>query len=118
LEPLSASLGSAMGLQDLSLTDDFTSGFGINAAKAFGKHITAVFSQTMGTPSRRSLSIEAHRGNSTAFNFMMYSSDAAPLTGYTPSQTLFGYNDSVNANALMPLLGTNGFTMTYEHKFQ
>lgn len=118
LEPLSSSLGSAMGLQDLSLTDDFTSGFGINAAKAFGKHITAVFTQTMGTPSRRSLSIEAHRGNSTAFNFMMYSSDAMPLTGYNPSQTLFGYNDTTNANALMPLLGTNGFTMTYEHKFQ
>ncbi|MFN2450046.1 MAG: translocation/assembly module TamB domain-containing protein [Candidatus Baltobacteraceae bacterium] len=117
LEPLSASLGNALGLQNLQLTDDFTSGFGFNAVKAFGKHITAVFSQTMGTPSRRSLSIEAHRGNSTAFNFTMYSSDSPPLFGYRPGTNMFGFNPSMNASVLMPLLGSNGVTMMYEHKF-
>ncbi len=72
LEPLSASLGNALGLQNLQLTDDFTSGFGFNAVKAFGKHVTAVFSENLGTPSTRSLSIEAHHGQSTAFALTMH----------------------------------------------
>jgi len=118
LEPLSASLGNALGLQNLQLTDDFTSGFGVNAAKAFGKHITAVYSANLGTPQRRSLSIEAHHGDSTAFNLMFYSVDSPPLLAANTQTSLFGFNDLANSTVLTPLVGTNGFTLMYEHKFQ
>lgn len=119
LEPLSASLGNALGLQNLQLTDDFTSGFGVSAVKAFGKHITAVFAENLGTPSRRSLSLEVHHGPSTAFDLTMYSVDTPPAFGYTPGTNPFNFTSSMNSSALMsPLLGTNGFTMTYRHEFQ
>lgn len=117
LEPLSASLGEALGLQNLQLTDDFTSGFGFSAAKAFGKHITAVFSQSLGYPQRQSLSIEAHRGNATAFNLTFYQTTSPSLLNYTPSTSIFGFNDLANSTALTQALGDNGFTLTYEHKF-
>jgi autotransporter translocation and assembly factor TamB len=117
LEPLSASLGEALGLQNLQLTDDFTSGFGFSAAKAFGKHITATFSQSLGFPQRQSLSIEAHRGNSTAFNLSFYQTTSPSLLTNTNSTNLFGFNDMANSTALTQMLGNNGFTMTYEHKF-
>ncbi len=118
LEPLSASLGSAMGLQNLQLTDDFTSGFGFNAVKAFGKHVTASYSESMGNPRRTSLSIEAHRGESIAFKLMMYSVNSPPIFGYQPGMTTFANNGGLNPVTLTPMLGTNGFTMMYEHKFQ
>jgi autotransporter translocation and assembly factor TamB len=118
LEPLSASLGSALGLQNLQLTDDFTSGFGVSAAKAFGKHITAVYSANLGEPQRRSLSIEAHRGESTAFNLMFYSVDSPSLLAANTQTSLFGFNDLANSTVLTPLVGTNGYMFMYEHKFQ
>jgi autotransporter translocation and assembly factor TamB len=117
LQPLSASLGNALGLQNLQLTDDFTSGFGVNAAKAFGKHITAVYSANLGVPQRRSLSIEAHHGESTAFNLMFYSVDSPPLLAANTQTNLFGFNDLSNSTVLTPLIGTNGYTLMYEHKF-
>jgi hypothetical protein len=111
-------LGNALGLQNLQLTDDFTSGFGISAAKAFGKHITAVFAENLGTPQRRSLSIEAHRGEATAFSLMFYSVDSPSLLAANTSTNLFGFNDLSNSTVLTPLVGSNGFTFMYEHKFQ
>ncbi len=117
LEPLSASLGNALGLQNLQLSEDFTSGFGFSAAKAFGKHITAVFAESLGEPKRRSISIEAHHGNSTAFSLMFYSVDSPSLLAYSPSTNLLNFNDVANSSALTPLLGDSGFTVRYEHKF-
>jgi len=118
LEPLSAALGGAMGLQNLQLTDDFTSGFGISAAKAFGKHITAVYSANLGEPQRRSLSIEAHHGESTAFNLTFYSVDSPSLLAANTQTNLFGFNDLANSMVLTPIVGSNGITLMYEHKFQ
>lgn len=118
LEPLSASLGNALGLQNLQLTDDFTSGFGLSAAKAFGKHITAVFNQNLGEPQRVSLSIQAHRSNSTAFDLMFYQTKSSQLLGFTPSTNMFGFNDMGNSSALNPMVGNSGFSFMYEHKFQ
>ena len=118
LEPLSASLGNALGLQNLQLTDDFTSGFGVSAAKAFGKHITAVYAANLGTPQRRSLSIEAHHGDSTAFNLMFYSVDSPSLLAANTQTNLFGFNDLANSTVLTPMVGTNGYMFMYEHKFQ
>lgn len=117
LEPLSASLGQALGLQNLQLTDDFTSGFGFSAVKAFGKHVTATFSQSLGFPQRQSLSIQAHRGESTAINLSFYQTTSPSLLTNTPTTNLFGFNDFANSTALTQMLGDNGFTLTYMHKF-
>ncbi|HZZ65080.1 MAG TPA: translocation/assembly module TamB domain-containing protein [Candidatus Baltobacteraceae bacterium] len=118
LEPLSAALGNALGLQNLQLTDDFTSGFGVSAAKAFGKHITAVYSANLGSPQRRSLTIEAHHGDSTSFSLVLYSVDSPSLLGANTQTNLFGFNDLANTTVLTPQVGSNGYMLMYEHKFQ
>ena len=117
-EPLDVGLGQALGLQDLQISDDFTSGFGVNAVKAFGKHITAVFAENLGEPKQQSLSIEAHHGPSTAFDLMLYSVQDPPLTGFI-SQTSnpFKFNDLNNSSAMSAMSGTNGISLLYEKKF-
>jgi hypothetical protein len=117
-EPLDASLGSALGLQNLQISDDFTSGFGVSAAKAFGKHLTAVFNENLGEPKQQSISLEAHRGNATAFDLMVYNVQDPPLTGFlTQNNNPFGFNAYGNNSTLMAVSGTNGVSFTYEHKF-
>jgi hypothetical protein len=116
-EPLDASLGSALGLQNLQITDDFTSGFGVSAAKAFGKHMTAVFAENLGEPKEQSLSIEAHHGNSTAFNLMLYNVQDPPLTGFLAQNgNPFQFNQ-INNSTMTAVSGTNGLMLQYEHKF-
>ncbi len=111
-------LGSALGLQNLQISDSFTSGFGVNAVKAFGKHVTAVFSENLGEPREQSLSIEAHHGESTAFNLMLYSVQDPPLTGFLSQNTNPFKFDQLNSNSTMTAVsGTNGLSLLYEHKF-
>ncbi|HEY9179165.1 MAG TPA: translocation/assembly module TamB domain-containing protein, partial [Candidatus Baltobacteraceae bacterium] len=117
-EPLDVGLGNALGLQNLQLTDDFTSGFGINAVKAFGKHVTAVFAENLGEPKEQSLSIEAHHGPSTAFDLMLYSVQDPPLTGFLSQTTNpFKFNSINGGSAMTAVSGTNGISLLYEKKF-
>lgn len=116
-EPMDAALGSALGLQNLQISDSFTSGFGVNAVKAFGKHLTAVFAENLGEPKEQSLSIEAHHGPSTAFDLMLYSIQDPPLTGFlSQSSNPFRFNQ-LNNSTLTAVSGTNGLSLLYEHKF-
>lgn len=117
-EPLDVGLGNALGLQNLQISDDFTSGFGVNAVKAFGKHITAVFAENLGEPKEQSLSIEAHHGQSTAFDLMLYSVQDPPLTGFlSQNSNPFKFNEINNSTTMGAVSGTNGFSLLWEKKF-
>ncbi|HET6894738.1 MAG TPA: translocation/assembly module TamB domain-containing protein [Candidatus Baltobacteraceae bacterium] len=118
-EPLDVGLGSALGLENLQISDSFTSGFGVSAVKAFGKHITASFSQNLGEPKQSTLSIEAHHSDSTAFALMLYSVQDPPLTGFlSANNNPFRFNDLLNSHSTMTAVsGTNGLSLLYEHKF-
>ena len=119
-EPLNAGLGSALGLQNLQISDSFTSGFGVNAVKAFGKHVTASFAENLGEPKQQSLSISAHHSDSTAFTMMLYSVQDPPLTGFLSQNTNpFKFNSLLNDHSTMTAVsGTNGISLLYEHLFQ
>lgn len=117
-EPLDVGLGQALGLQDLQITDNFASGFGVSAAKAFGKHLTAVFAENLGEPKEQSLSIEAHHGTSTAFDLMFYNVQDPPLMGFlAQANNPFKFNLFSTNQTLTAATGTNGVTLQYEHKF-
>lgn len=117
LEPLSAALGSALGLQNLQISDSFNSGFGVSAAKAFGKHLTAVYAQSLGQPRRQSLSIKAHRGLSTAFDLMVYQVQSPTLLGFEQTSSLIGFDNGAQAPIMQPNLGNSGVSFSYEHQF-
>jgi autotransporter translocation and assembly factor TamB len=117
-EPLDASIGNALGLQNLQISDDFTSGFGVNAVKAFGKHVTAQFSENLGEPKEQSLSLVAHHGQATAFDLMFYNVQDPPLTGFlSANNNPFKFNSLNNNSTLLGVNGTNGLTLMYEHQF-
>ncbi|HET9096650.1 MAG TPA: translocation/assembly module TamB domain-containing protein, partial [Candidatus Baltobacteraceae bacterium] len=117
-EPLDVGLGNALGLQNLQISDDFTSGFGVSAVKAFGKHVTAQFAENLGEPKEQSLSIQAHHGPSTAFDLMFYNVQDPPLTGFlSADNNPFKFNSLNDNRALTAVNGTNGFSLLYEHKF-
>jgi hypothetical protein len=118
-EPLNASLGQALGLQNLQVSDSFTSGFGVNAAKAFGKHLTASYAQNLGEPRQQSLTISAHHKESTAFSLMLYSVQDPPLTGFlSQSNNPFQFNNAYGTNTMTAVTGTNGMSLLYQHLFQ
>ena len=118
-EPLNASLGQALGLENLQIADSFTSGFGINAAKAFGKHITASFAENLGEPRQQSLTISAHHGENKAFSMMLYSVQDPPLTGFLSQNTNpFKFNNAFGNSTMTAVSGTNGVSLLYQHLFQ
>jgi hypothetical protein len=118
-EPLNASLGQALGLENLQIADSFTSGFGINAAKAFGKHITASFAENLGDPRQQSLTISAHHGENKAFSMMLYSVQDPPLTGFLSQNTNpFKFNNAFGNSTMTAVSGTNGVSLLYQHLFQ
>jgi len=117
LEPMSVALGSALGFQNLQLTDDFTSGFGIAAAKAFGKHVTVSYNENLGAPKRQSLRLEVHRGTGTAFDLMVYDVQSPTLFGFTQTNSLLALSGTPQAEMFNSVMGTSGFSMLYTHKW-
>ncbi len=117
LEPMSASIGNALGLQNLQLSNDFTSGFGISAAKAFGNHITATYNEDLAPPRRQTLTIEARRGRATAFSLMLYNVQSPTLLGFLQASNVLGNTELTQAQIFNYLLGTHGVSLLYQHKF-
>jgi autotransporter translocation and assembly factor TamB len=121
LEPLSASLGNALGLQNLQLSEGFNSGFGVSAAKAFGRNLTGIYRQSLGQPMAQTFTLQARPKPSTAIALMIYSVQSPALLGFTPASTsagLYGFNSISPTNTTAPLLGTNGFSLSYQHLMQ
>lgn len=118
LEPLSAQLGSALGLQNFQLTNNFTNGgFGVNAVKAFGKNLDFVFAQTFGVPMRETLSLNLHLTNGSLVQLMTYQQPESSLfQGLQPYLLTINQPGSNQAD-LQPLTGAQGVKLTYQRKF-
>ncbi len=119
LEPLSASVASAFGFTSVQITSDIQTGLGLNAVKALGKNVNAIFAQSFGYPRVQAVTLEAHPNPATGYR----------LTWYTTSgPTLFAAQQQVQpvasnvlnlnpATTLPPANGTNGIGLSYVRKF-
>jgi hypothetical protein len=122
LEPLSASLGSALGFTDLHITNDLQTGLGLGAAKAFGKDLTATFNENFGQPKTSAVALEAHPSIATGIRMRMYSTSGPSVVGIVQAQqqpSVVGL-DALNLNpmtAIAAASGTNGFDLNWVHKF-
>jgi hypothetical protein len=122
LEPLSASLGSSLGFSDLMITNDLQTGLGLNAAKAFGKNLTATFNENFGQPKTQAVALEAHPSIATGIRMRMYSTSGPSLVGIAAAQqqpSVVGL-DALNLNpatAIAAVSGTSGFDLDWVHKF-
>ena len=116
-EPLSAQVGSALGLTNFSVNDTLNGGFGLNAAKAFGRNLTASFSESLAPPMRESLSLEAHAARSAGVRLTIYSQAQPPLTGYQPTAAGLALDTIGSTVMLQPFTGTSGFNLSYLHEW-
>jgi hypothetical protein len=122
LEPLSAQLGSSLGFTDLQISNDLQSGLGLNAAKAFGKNVTATFNQSFGQPKMQAVGLEAHPNIATGIRMRMYTTSGpsfAGIGGATQQPSVVGV-DALNLNPMTAIAapsGTNGMDLSWVHKF-
>jgi autotransporter translocation and assembly factor TamB len=118
LEPLSASLAGALGFTAVQLTSDIQTGLGVNAVKAFGKNVSASFSQTFGYPRSQSITLNAQPSVATGLRLTAYSSEGPTLFALQQPQPI-GL-DVLNLNPMtsfQPLSGSNGVSFSFLRKF-
>jgi TamB, inner membrane protein subunit of TAM complex len=119
LEPLSASAANALGFTTVQITSDIQTGLGINAVKALGKNVNAIFSQTFGYPSTQAVSLELQPDPATGLRLTWYTSTGATLFA-VQQQPVPVANGVLNLNPwtqLPPPTGTNGIAFSYVRKF-
>jgi autotransporter translocation and assembly factor TamB len=119
LEPLSASVGNALGFTEVQITSDIQSGLGVNAVKAFGKNVNAIFAQSFGYPKTQSIALEAHPDPATGLRVTAYSSEGPTLFAIQQQPQPIGI-DALNLNpltAFTPITGSNGIAFSYLRKF-
>jgi autotransporter translocation and assembly factor TamB len=118
LQPLSASLASSLGFTNVQITSDLQTGLGINAVKAFGKNVNAIFAQTFGYPSTQSVTIEANPSVGTGLRGTWYTTSGPTL--FVLQQPQLVGMDVLNLNRLTqlpPPTGTNGVSFSFLRKF-
>ena len=118
LEPLSTSVASALGFTSVQITSNVQTGVGLNATKAFGKNVTATYSQTIGYPRVQAISLEAHPNPATGVRLNWYTASGPTLFGVQQPQALG--TDVLNLNRLTllpPLTGTNGIDLNYVRRY-
>jgi len=119
LEPLSSSLGEALGFSDVRITSDLQTGLGINAVKAFGKNVNAIFAESFGYPRTQSIALEAHPNVGTGLRLTAYSSEGPTLFALQqqPQPVAFGVLNLNPLTTFTPVTGTNGVAFSYQRKF-
>jgi hypothetical protein len=119
LEPLNASLGGALGFTEVQITSDLQTGLGLNAVKAFGKYVNAIWSQSFGYPETQAIALEAHPNVGTGLRLTAYTSQGPTLFALQQQPHPIGF-DVLNLNpltAFTPIGGENGVSFQYQRKF-
>ena len=114
LEPLSTSLGSALGFSDLQITNDLQSGLGLGAVKAFGKDVDAIFGEAFGYPRTQAVTLEARPSIATTLQLRAYSSQGPTLLSLQQPQP--AGLDVLELNpmtAMPPSGGSNGVGFSF-----
>jgi autotransporter translocation and assembly factor TamB len=114
LEPLSTQLGSALGFTEVQITSDLQTGVGVNAVKALGKYVNAIYRQTFGFPQEQSVALEARPNDANAYRFTAYSAQGPTLFGAQQPQPAAASVLNVNpATSYTPIGASNGVSLLY-----
>jgi autotransporter translocation and assembly factor TamB len=114
LEPLSTELGSALGFTEVQITSDLQTGVGVNAVKALGKYVNAIYRQTFGYPEEQSVALEARPNDANAYRVTAYSAQGPTLFALQQPQPLAAGVLNVNpATSYTPIGGSSGVSLLY-----
>ncbi len=118
LEPLSSSVGNALGFSEVQITANVQTGLGVNAVKAFGKFVNAIYTQSFGYPRTQSVALEAHPNPSTGLRLTAFTSDAPTLFAQQQTQPVAASVLNVNpATSFTPISASNGVSFSYVRRF-
>lgn len=118
LEPLSASLGGAFGFTEVQITSDIQTGLGVNAVKAFGKNVNAIFGESFGYPRTQSVALEAHPNVGTGLRLTAYTSTGPSLFAVQQPQPIaYGVLNLNPLTTYTPASGTSGVSFAFQRKF-
>jgi hypothetical protein len=115
LEPISTSVGRALGFTEVQITSDLQTGLGVNAVKAFGRYVSAIFSQTFGYPRTASIALEAHPNDSTGLRLTAFNSFGPTIFALQQPQpvTAAGVGNVNPATSFTPIGGESGVSFLY-----
>ncbi len=118
LEPISSSVASALGFSEVQITSDVQTGLGINAVKAFGKNVNAIFGQTFGYPRSQSITLDAHPSPAVGLRLSAYTT-SGPSLFFVQQPQAIGM-DAMQLNpytVLPPQNGSDGLTFSFVRRF-
>jgi autotransporter translocation and assembly factor TamB len=119
LDPLSANLGSALGLANLDLYNDIGEGFGFSAKQKLGDHLTATGSESFGAQRRQDLEVAYHKSDASALQLHLYQQQ--PIL-FNPAVTQASVGNVVfnMTSATIPPIdggGTAGISLSLQRRF-
>ncbi len=118
LEPLSSSVGNALGFSEVQITANVQTGLGVNAVKALGKFVNAIYAQSFGYPRTQSVGLEAHPNPSTGLRLTAFTSYGPTLFAVQQPQPVAASVLNVNpATSFTPISGSNGVSFSYVRRF-
>jgi autotransporter translocation and assembly factor TamB len=119
LDPLSANLGSALGLANLDLYNDVGEGFGFSAKQKIGKHLTATGSESFGANRRQDIEIGYHPSDVTALQLHLYQQQAFLFNGAQSQASVGNIVFNVTSYTIPPIDGggTSGISLSLQRKY-
>lgn len=118
LQPLSSSVGSALGLSDFQITTDIQTGLGLNASRAIGKNVTASASQTIGYPRIQTFALESSPSIGTSLRLRYFQTQGPTIFSLSQPQTITSGAMNLNPiTAISNIGGTSGVDFSYLRKF-
>lgn len=114
LTPVETALGSGLGLSSVNLTLGYYGNVGVTATRTLGGGVSAVYATTFGVPQIQSFGLEARPSADTSatLNFFV---QTGPTRLVQLSSSPIG---SVGPYVLgQPLIGTSGFSLTFQHHY-
>ncbi len=118
LEPLSSSVGNTLGFSEVQITANVQTGLGVNAVKALGKFVNAIYAQSFGYPRTQSVGLEAHPNPSTGLRLTAFTSEGPTLFAVQQPQPVAASVLNVNpVTSFTPISGSNGFSFSYVRRF-
>ena len=117
LEPLGGNVSRALGLQDVVLGYDFTSGFTTALSQKLGKHVTVSVDQSFGADQRQSLAFEDHLRDTASVQLTVFNAGRPPSLG-TSLPIASSSPQNFALAAIAPPAGTSGFVLTYQRKYK
>ena len=119
LEPLQASLGTALGLQNVQFNYDIAGqgGFSAQIKKGIGNNLSLLFSSTYGFPSRTTFGLNDRINNYSSVRATIFSTYGQEGFGYYPSYLAAQPGSNVSLQAQQPMSGQQGFSLNYVRHF-